>query len=165
MIETNWEKDTELIWKYIDSACSAAEKDEFLNRIEQSAEFKSLYEENLAIHTAMSKVAAVKAPINLIPDTLSKLTRKKAYSFQPKPLYIFITSLIILGVLSALLPQTNSAPISLIPGLNEIQIPTFSFIAEISRILTYVVPVFIAIPLFYILDQNLARKLNVSRVA
>ena len=165
MIETNWEKDTELIWKYIDGACSSEEKNEFLNRREESAEFKSLYEENLAIHTAMSKVAAVKAPVNLIPDTLSKLTRKKAYSFQPKPLYIFITSLIILGILSVILPQSSSTPISLIPGLNEIQFPTFSFIAEVSRILTYLVPVFIAIPLFYVLDQNLGRKLNVSRVA
>lgn len=161
----NWEKEIELIWKYLDGTCSPSEKDEFDSKRAQNPEFNSLYEESLVIHNGMLNLTSIEAPVNLIQDTLSTLANQKSYSYLPKPFYIFISSLILLGLSSLLLPQSGNAPANLLPWINEIHLPSFSYTSEISRMLMYILPVFIAIPLFYVLDQNLARKLNVAGLA
>ena len=155
-------KDLKLIWQYIDGSCSQDEMELFRSKMNEET-FAMKYQQALELHGSLVRATPMQAPPDLIEHTLLRLSHEAKFnmsniaSVSIKPLWIFITSIIIVTalILSSGMYGSTYEPLPISPDLWQflpqinIQFPVLDMdYSMFSNLIVLAI-----LPAIYLMDQ------------
>ena len=146
----------ELIWKYIDGHCNAAECHFVEELLILDSDVREKLKTSRRLHKSLQTLTLKKAPVKLIQHTISQLDIKRGYQISFKPLLIFLLFLAFLLVVSLLVPyNTEWYDPRLLYIFEWVDVPSFSKMA--TNLNSFVLVIFV-LPLFFFMDKLIMQR-------